>query len=101
MKIVRDLSDIEKCGLTYKFCRYGIIIDDKVLIAKSKSRWKKLGEYDWHSYYGLSNLCKAIIEDRLDEYADKQDFENTRKHLATVVKNSRTGGKIFLKEQND
>ena len=71
-------------------CRQGVIIADQVLIAKSKSRWKKLGSRDWHSYYGLSALCKAIIEERLDEYADEQDFKNKRKERATVVNNSRT-----------
>ena len=90
MKMVRDLSDIDKSGLKWHMCRYGVIIDDKILIAKSKSRWKKLGERDWHSYYGLGNLCTALKEDRLDEYAYNQDFNNKRTKVATVVKNSRT-----------
>ena len=89
-KILRDLSPIEKNGLEWRLCRQGVIIDRQVLIAKSKSRWKKLGSLDWHSYYGLDALCKAIIEKRLDEYAYEQDFNNKRKKLATVVNNSRT-----------
>ena len=89
-KILRDLSAITNNGLQCKFCRQGVIIDGQVLIAKSKSRWKKLGDRDWHSYYGLDNLCKAIINKKLDEYADEQDFQNSRKILATVVNNSRT-----------
>jgi hypothetical protein len=89
-KRLRDLSAISNNGLQWKLCRQGVIIDKQVLIAKSKSRWKKLGEMDWHSYYGLDALCKAIINKKLDEYADEQDFKNNRKTLATVVNNSRT-----------
>ena len=89
-KILRDLSPITESGLEYKFCRQGVIIAGKVLIAKSKSRWKKLGDLNWHSYYGLRNLCKAIIDDTLDEYAFAQDFKNNRKQLAVVVKNEMT-----------
>ena len=89
-KMLRDLSAISNNGLQWKLCRQGVIIDGQVLIAKSKSRWKKLGDMDWHSYYGLDNLCKAIINKKLDEYADEQDFRNSRKILATVVNNSRT-----------
>ena len=92
-KMLRDLSPIVDSGLEYKFCRQGVIIADKVLIAKSKSRWKKLGDLNWHSYYGLSNLCKAIIDDTLDEYAFAQDFKNNRKQLAVVVKNAMTSPK--------
>jgi hypothetical protein len=89
-KMLRDLSAISNNGLQWKLCRQGVIIDGQVLIAKSKSRWKKLGEMDWHSYYGLDALCKAIINKNLDAYADEQDFNNSRKILATVVNNSRT-----------
>ena len=89
-KIVRNLSAIDNNGLEWRMCKQGVIISDRVLIAKSKSRWKKLGSMDWHSYYGLDALCKAIINNTLDEYADEQDFKNNRKILATVVNNSRT-----------
>ena len=93
-KRLRDLSAVKSNGLEWKMCRQGVIIDGQVLIAKSKSRWKKLGEWDWHSYYGLDALCKAIINKKLDEYADEQDFKNNRKDLATVVNNSRTRDNI-------
>lgn len=89
-KMLRDLTPIEKSGLEYKICHQGVRIANKVLIAKSKSRWKKLGDFNWHSYYGLHNLCKAIIDDTLDEYAFEQDFKNGRKQLSVVVKNSMT-----------
>ena len=89
-KQLRDLSAIGDNKLDWHMCRQGVIIDKQVLIAKSKSRWKKLGDLDWHSYYGLDVLCKAIINNKLDEYADEQDFKNSRKILATVVNNSRT-----------
>lgn len=95
MKMIRDLTPVKERKLRWKVCRYGVIIEDKILIAKSKSRWKKIGEYDWHSYYGLGNLCDALIEDRLDEYALEQDLNNNRKKLAVAVNNSVTRGIIY------
>ena len=95
MKMIRDLTPIKERSLRWKICRYGVIIEDKVLIAKSKSRWKKIGEYDWHSYYGLGKLCDALIENRLDEYANEQDFKNNRTTRSVPVNNSRTRGVIY------
>jgi hypothetical protein len=100
-KIVRNLSAIDNNGLEWRMCKQGVIISDRVLIAKSKSRWKKLGDPDWHSYYGLDALCKAIINNKLDEYADEQDFKNNRKIYATVVNNSRTRKTTMIDELND
>ena len=76
--------------LDYRLYHQGIIIDGKILIAKEKSRWKKLGDRDWHSYYGLGNLCDALENGTLDEYAQQQDLCNTRKHLSIPVNNTRT-----------
>lgn len=95
MKMIRDLTPIKERNLRWQLCRYGVIIEGKVLIAKSKSRWKKIGEYDWHSYYGLGKLCDALIEDRLDEYALEQDLNNNRKDRAVPVNNSITRGVIY------
>tara|TARA_R110000822_G_scaffold163597_1_gene303859 strand:+ start:625 stop:915 length:291 start_codon:yes stop_codon:yes gene_type:complete len=95
MKPIKDLTPVFNRRLQWKICRYGVIIEDKILIAKSRSRWKKIGEYDWHSYWGLGNLCDALIENRLDEYALEQDLKNTRKVKAAPVNNSVTRGILF------
>lgn len=94
MKPVRDMRDAFNAGLEWREVHQGVIIAEKVLIAKNKSRWKKLGEMDWHSYYGLSNLCEAIKNNRLDEYALEQDI-NGRAIMAPVVNNSFTRQTVF------
>ena len=81
--------------LEYRMHIQGIIIQNKIMIARSKSRWKKLGSFDWHSYYGLNKLCDALESDKLDEYALNQDLNNKRKVLAVPVNNSRTRGIVY------
>lgn len=95
MQMIRDLSPVFNRRLEWKICRQGVIIDGKILIAKNRSRWKKLGDYDWHSYWGLGNLCDALIDDRLDEYALEQDLNNKRKLKAAPVNNSVTRGILY------
>ncbi len=99
MREIRDMRDAFNAGLEWKIVHQGVVIADKVLIAKSKSRWKKLGEMDWHSYYGLASLCEAIKNNTLDEYAREQDM-NGRPIMAPPVNNSFTR-KIIFKSKKD
>lgn len=62
----------------------GIKVADKILIAMHYSRWKKLGEYQWYSYYGITKLLDALIDDRLDEYAKEQQLSNRTEKSAPV-----------------
>jgi hypothetical protein len=68
----KKLSDLHEWGIPFRNTRCGIIIDEKIMIAKNRSRWKKLGELNWYPYYGLKNLIEALYDDALDEYAEEQ-----------------------------
>lgn len=63
----------------------GIRVNNKILIAYGKSRWKILGQLQWYPYYGITKLMDALFDDRLEEYALEQQTENTRKEYATPV----------------
>ena len=99
MNSTTDLRLLFNSGLKFRMHTQGVIIEDKIMVSRSKSRWKKLGSWDWHSYYGFSNLLNALIEDRLDQYAEQQDLQNTRQKLAVPVNNSRTRKTIYQKEE--
>lgn len=98
MNSTTDLRMLFNSGLEYRMHTQGVIIANKIMVSRRKSRWKKLGSWDWHSYYGFRNLLNALIEDRLDEYAEQQDLHNDRECLATPVNNSRTRQTIYKKE---
>jgi hypothetical protein len=69
---LKKISDLAEWGIPFINTRCGIIIDEKIMIAKNRSRWKKLGELNWYPYYGLKNLVEALYDDALDEYAEEQ-----------------------------
>jgi len=50
----------------------GIVLNEKILIALNHSKWKKVGTLDWYPYYGITKLLTALLDDRLDEYAEKE-----------------------------
>jgi len=64
----------------------GIRVNNKILIAYKKSRWKILGELQWYSYYGITNLMDALFDDRLLEFAKQQQTENPRQQNSPPVK---------------
>jgi hypothetical protein len=72
----RKICQLSEWGISFKNTHNGIIIDDKIMIAKNKSRWKKLGELNWYPYYGLKNLITALYDEALDEYAEEQQSKN-------------------------
>lgn len=65
-------------GVPYRTVTQGIIICDKIMVAKNSSKWKFLGELDWFPYYGLKNLVDALYSDCLIEYAIEQQMKDHR-----------------------
>ena len=72
-------------GVPYKVVKQGIIICEKIVVAKNHSRWKFLGELDWYPYYGLKNLVKALYTDTLIEYAMDQQLRTHRKYNSVPI----------------
>ena len=68
----KKCKQLEEWGIPHKEIQSGIVICDKIMIAKNRSRWKKLGSYEWYPYYGLSSLVEALYDDCLDDYAEEQ-----------------------------
>jgi len=77
-------KQLEEWGVPYKEVRTGIVICEKIMIAKNHSRWKKLGSFDWYPYYGLRTLIEALYDDCLEQYADKQQ-KSGRKFLSVPI----------------
>ena len=77
-------KQLEEWGVPHKEVRTGIVICEKIMIAKNHSRWKKLGSFDWYPYYGLRTLIEALYDDCLDQYADKQQ-KSGRKFLSVPI----------------
>jgi hypothetical protein len=86
-KAIPKLKKLEEWGIPHKNTRCGIIINDKIMIAKNKSRWKMLGELDWFPYYGLHNLVEALYDDALDEYAEEQQNKTHRVSHSVPIPN--------------
>ena len=80
----RKTNQLKEWNIPFKEVYSGIIINDTILISKNKSRWKKLGELNWYSYYGLKNLIEALYDDALDEYAKEQQEKN-RPELSPAI----------------
>ena len=72
----KKISQLHEWDIPFRNTINGIIIDEKIMIAKNRSRWKKLGELNWYPYYGLKNLIEALYDDALDEYAEEQQNSN-------------------------
>ena len=68
----KKCKQLEEWGIPHKEIRVGIVICEKIMIAKNHSRWKKLGSFDWYPYYGLDTLIEALYDDCLDQYAEEQ-----------------------------
>jgi hypothetical protein len=75
----KKLSQLHEWGIPFTNTRNGIIIDDHIMIAKNRSRWKKLGELNWYPYYGLKNLIEALYDNALDDYAAEQQSSKRTK----------------------
>ena len=78
--VYRKLKQLQELGVSFVKRHQGFVIEDTILVAKKRSKWKKLGELDWYPYYGLKNLIKAMEENRLDEYAKEQEAKYNAKH---------------------
>ena len=78
--IYKKIKQLQELGVSFEKRHQGFVIEDKIMIAKKKSKWKKLGDLDWYPYYGLKNLIKAMDEDRLDEYAKEQEAKYNAKY---------------------
>ena len=68
----KKISQLYEWDIPFRNTRNGIIVNETIMIAKNRSRWKKLGELNWYPYYGLKNLIEALYDDALDEYAAEQ-----------------------------
>ena len=77
-KAIPKLKNLQEWDIPHKNTRCGIIVCDKIMIAKNKSRWKILGQLDWFPYYGLHNLIEALYDDALEEYAEEQQSKTHR-----------------------
>ena len=69
--------------ITIKPTRQGLNLNDTILVAFKKSRWKFLGELDWYPYYGITHLLDALINNTLTKYAADQQ---SRTHRTTYSK---------------
>lgn len=72
------VKKLDEWNIPYKVKHQGIIIADKIMIAKNHSKWKFLGELDWYPYYGLSKLVEALYDDALELYAEEQQSKTHR-----------------------
>jgi hypothetical protein len=78
--VYKKIKQLQELDVSFEKRHQGFVIEDKIMIAKKKSKWKKLGELDWYPYYGLKNLIKAMDENRLEEYAAEQEKKYTAKY---------------------
>ena len=78
--VYKKIKQLQELGVSFVKRHQGFVIEDTIMIAKKKSKWKKLGDLDWYPYYGLKNLIKALDENRLDEYADEQAAKYNSKY---------------------
>lgn len=101
---IAKLVKLEEWDIPHRNTRNGIIIDEKIMIAKNRSRWKKVGHLEWYPYYGLQNLVEALYDDALDEYAAEQQSKTNRKRNSVPIdhswlKRNKITNKQELKEQ--
>jgi hypothetical protein len=78
--VYKKIKQLQELGVSFVKRHQGFVIEDTIMIAKKKSKWKKLGDLDWYPYYGLKNLIKALDENRLDEYAAEQEAKYNSKY---------------------
>ena len=74
----KKVQKLDEWNIPYEVKHQGIIINDKIMIAKNSSKWKFLGELDWYPYYGLSKLVEALYDDALELYAQEQQSKTHR-----------------------
>jgi hypothetical protein len=78
--VYKKMQQLKDLGVSYEKVHQGFKVENIIMVAKKRSKWKKLGCLDWYPYYGLKNLIKALKEDRLDEYAAEQESKYNAKY---------------------
>ena len=78
--VYRKMQQLIELGIAFEKIHTGFKVEDTILVAKRKSKWKKLGCLDWYPYRGLKNLISALREDRLNEYAAEQEAKYNKKN---------------------
>jgi len=74
--IIRKKECLRKYGCkNFRETNQGLIIEDKIMIAKKKNRFKILGNLDWVYYPNIKLLYKNLKEDNIDAF-----FKEMSKH---------------------
>jgi hypothetical protein len=65
----RRMTLLSKYGcVNFKECRFGIVVDNTILIAKSKNMFKFLGELDWVHYPNIRILYNKLKNNEIKKY---------------------------------
>jgi hypothetical protein len=69
INMYKKLNKLQRYGLTnIHISRQGLIVNDMILIAKSKNRFKMLGELDWVYYPRINILYNKLKDNTIKEY---------------------------------
>ena len=69
INMYKKLNKLQQYGLTnIHISRQGLIVNDMILIAKSKNRFKMLGELDWVYYPRINILYDKLKDNTIKEY---------------------------------